>query len=469
MKRMRRWRSTARVTAAGALLAFVGGASSAVAAPPGTMVSSDPMPPPYATCIAVLHDPCYTAADLERAYGLRRLYAQGLTGKGSTIVIVDPFGSPTIGNDLQVFDAGMGLPNPPHFRVIQPTGPVPPYNPDNVGDVAKAGETTLDVEWSHAIAPGANILLVETATQESGSGGGFPQYMQGIDYVVRHDLGDVVSQSYSLPEANFGSPSVIRRMRYAYRRAASHRVTVLAATNDNGVSGGLPTSSGYYTHRVVQWPATDPLVTAVGGTRLDLDATGRRLAPDAPWNDTWQPVAALGPVPHPWASSGGLSTVFTRPAWQHAVRRVVGGRRGVPDISMSAAMSAGVLVYASYPLPKNAANGWVSGGGTSEATPEFSGIVAIADQYSRQRLNRQRLGLINPGLYKLLGERRSGIVDVTGGNNTVSFTNLSGLINTVVGYNATKGYDLVTGLGTLNASRFVPALVKAVSPPKRRR
>ena len=119
-------------------------------------------------------------------------------------------------------------------------------------------------------------------------------------------------------------------------------------------------------------------------------------------------------------------------------------------------------------MPTDYPSGWITGGGTSGATPEFAGIVAIADQYSRQRLHRQRLGLINPGLYQLLGKRNSGIVDVTGGNNTVSFRGLNGAINTVVGYNATKGFDLVTGVGTLNASAFVPALVKAVSPPKRR-
>ena len=424
--------------------------------------SSVPPVPPYAECIAKLHNPCYTADDLQTAYGLKPLYTHGLTGTGSTIVIVDPFGSPTIGNDLTVFDEGMGLPNPPHFRIVQPTGPVPPYNPDNAGMLAKAGETTLDVEWAHAIAPGANILLVETATQESGSGGGFAQYMQGIDYVVRHDLGDVVSQSYSLPEANFGSPARIKRLRYAYIRAARRRVTVLAATNDNGVSGFLPPGTTLYSHRVVQWPATDPLVTGIGGTRLSLSATGQRLAPDEPWNDTWVQVAALGPVPHPWATSGGVSSVFGRPAWQNVVRGIVGRRRGVPDISMSAALSAGVLVYTSYPVPAQYPTGWFPGGGTSEATPEFSGIIAIADQYARRRLHRGRLGLINPALYRLLGRPDSGIVDVAGGNNTVSFTGLSGVITTVTGYQARQGYDLVTGVGTLNAAKFVPALAKAV-------
>ena len=129
---------------------------------------------------------------------------------------------------------------------------------------------------------------------------------------------------------------------------------------------------------------------------------------------------------------------------------------------MSAAISAGVLVYTSYPVPAQYPTGWFPGGGTSEATPEFSGIIAIADQYARRRLHRGRLGLINPALYRLLGRPDSGIVDVTGQNNTVSFTNLSGVITTVLGYQARKGYDLVTGVGTLNAAKFVPALATAV-------
>jgi subtilase family serine protease len=199
-------------------------------------------------------------------------------------------------------------------------------------------------------------------------------------------------------------------------------------------------------------------VTAVGGTELHLTSSGTRTSPDTAWNDTWnRAVAALTKkaVPVPWASSGGLSEFFARPAYQDGVRRVVGGRRGVPDISMSAALSGAVLVYHSFP---GATAGWYTAGGTSEATPEFAGIVAIADQYAGRRL-----GLINPALYRLEAARAPGIVDVTRGSNSVAFA-ANGKTYAVRGYRAGPGYDLVTGVGTIDAARFVPELAAAAKP-----
>jgi subtilase family serine protease len=119
---------------------------------------------------------------------------------------------------------------------------------------------------------------------------------------------------------------------------------------------------------------------------------------------------------------------------------------------MSASLSGAVLIYESY---TGAPGRWGPGGGTSAASPLFAGIVAIADQYAHARL-----GLINPALYQLEREHAPGIVDVTQGNNTVSFV-LNGAELTVVGYPARRGYDLVTGVGTVNAARFVPELARA--------
>ena len=112
---------------------------------------------------------------------------------------MDAYGSPTIGHDLRVFDAGCGLPGPPSLRIIQPVGRVPRYNPSDEDMVDAAAETTTDVEAAHSIAPGARILLVETPADETLSGGGFAQFMAAEDYVVRHNLGDVISQSFGLP------------------------------------------------------------------------------------------------------------------------------------------------------------------------------------------------------------------------------------------------------------------------------
>jgi len=410
-------------------------------------------PPTSAQCMKDLGVACYSPLQVERAYNLPPLYAKGLTGKGRTIVIVDPFGSPTIRHDLRVFDRAFGLSAPPAFRVLQPVGKVPPFNPKNPGMVANAAETTLDVEWSHAIAPGANILLVETPVQESVTGGGFPQFMAAENYVITHHLGDVISQSFGLPEQNFAGRFSISRLRYAYRSARRHHVTVLAASNDFGVTGPTPADI-FYRHRIVDWPASDPLVTGVGGTRLHLNKAGVRTSPDTAWNDTHNAAALrlLGETPpFPFASTGGVSEVFTRPGYQDPVRGRTGNHRGVPDVALSASLSGAVLIFASF----NGTPVWFPGGGTSEAAPEFAGIVAIADQYAHQRL-----GLINPALYRLEQAHAPGIVDVTKGSNTVSVAD-HGQIITLQGYRARPGYDLVTGIGTINAALFVPELARA--------
>ncbi len=418
--------------------------------PAGLGLAASGGPPTSAECVRELGIACYSPLQVERAYDLKPLYAKGFSGQGRTIVIVDPFGSPTIRRDLATFDGAFGLPAPPSFRVLQPAGKVPPFNPKNAGMVSKAAETTLDVEWSHAIAPGANILLVETPVQETLSGGGFPQFMAAENYVIRHHLGDVISQSFSLPEQNFPSRSALLRLRYAYIDARRHHVTVLAATNDFGATGPTPAATGYR-HPVVSWPASDPLVTGVGGTELHLNAAGERTMPDTGWNDSRNATVRKLAGALPWAGGGGLSAIFTRPAYQDPVRATSGTRRGVPDVAMSASLSGAVLEFESF---TGAPGVWGPVGGTSEATPEFAGIVAIADQYAHRRL-----GLINPALYRLEKARAAGIVDVTKGSNTVSFAQ-DGKTFTVRGYRARPGYDLVTGVGTIDAARFVPELAR---------
>ena len=446
-------------------LAPVGTAAAAVSCPAPAFLA--PSPPTSAECVARAGVQCYSPAQMQQAYGLKPLYRRGYNGRGRTIIIVDPYGSPTIGSDLAFFDKQTGLPAPPHFRVIAPEGPIPPFptidfkHPTNydLERLAKAGETTGDVELAHEIAPGANILLVETPVTETGTGKGFGAMMAAEQYVFTHNLGDVVSQSFSLPEQNFGRRAIMR-LRYPYRTAERGGVSVFGATNDTGVTGPPATGNTLYTHRVVQWPASDPLVTAVGGTDIHLDAAGNRISPDTAWNDTWNPFVSdlqgnCAAPPMPWAGSGGLSTIFTRPAYQDAVRTIVHGRRGLPDISMNAAISDGVLTYSSY----YGFGLWgEGGGGTSAATPEFAAIIAIADQ-----LAHKRLGLINPLLYELERRHTPGIVDITKGTNTVSFHedqgHDTGPVITLNGYHARHGYDLVTGVGTPNAAHLVPALV----------
>jgi len=384
---------------------------------------------------------CYAPFQMQKAYDLNPLYAQHLDGTGRTIAIVDSFGSPTAKQDLKQFDSDFNLPDPPSFKIIQPAGPVPPYDPGNPTMVGWAAETTLDIEWAHAIAPGANILLVETPVAETEGVTGFPEIVKSENYVIKHGLADVISQSFAATERTFTADELFA-LRSAYINAEAHNVTVLAGSGDWGATGPKP-RQGFYPFRTAQWPSSDPLVTAVGGTRLDLNSQGNRNFPDIAWNETQE----LG---GPAATGGGRSIFFSRPAYQDSVQNVVASRRGQPDISLNAAVNGGVLVYTSF---GGFRVGYHIFGGVSAATPEFAGVIAIADQAAGKDL-----GLINPKLYAI--GTGSAIPDVTAGNNTVSFTDKNNQLVTVHGYPAATGYDLSTGLGTVDAALLVAALGK---------
>ncbi len=412
-------------------------------------------PPTTAQCEQALHIACYAPFQFHRAYDVGPLYKKGLNGKGETIVIVDSYGYQFIRSELATFDKAFGLPAPPSFKIIQPAGPVPPYNPKlRPMMVGWAQETSLDVEYSHAMAPGANILLVETPVPETLGVHGFPQIVQAENFVISHHLGTVISQSFGAPEAGFPNTGAIMQLRSAYKNAAANGVSVLASSGDGGATGpNTLTSQGFantfFLHRTVSWPATDPLVTALGGTQLHLTATGKHFEPDTVWNDT-------NLFNSPAASGGGLSVAFHRPAYQDTVAGAVGNSRGVPDISMSSAVDGAALVF----LDANAAQGpagFYLFGGTSEASPMFAGIVAIADQVAGHGL-----GLLNPALYKMEAAHDPGIVDVTAGTNTVTFPQ-GGSVHTVRGFDAVSGYDLASGVGTIDAALFVPELVAAAS------
>jgi subtilase family serine protease len=422
---------------------------------PGVLhaAKSAKQPPTTAECESAFEVACYEPGQIEQAYNLPALYAKGITGKGATIVIVDSFGSPTITSDLAVFDNTFGLPAPPSFKILQPAGKVPPFNNNNSDMVGWAGETTLDVEYAHTIAPGANIVLVETPVSETEGVTGFPQIVKAEEYVINHHIGDVISQSFSATEQTFPSKQTIEALRGAYLDAYAHHVTVLAASGDSGAADVGLDEQTYYTFPVTSWPDSDPLVTGVGGTQLHLDANGNHTSPDSAWNDTYSvPTNQFifgDNGPNPLASGGGKSIYFSRPSYQNGVKKVVGSSRGVPDISMSGACNGAVDVYESFP---GIAGTWDPTCGTSEATPEFAGIVALAASFAHHPL-----GLINPALYLMSALKAPGLVPVTSGNNTVTFSQ-NGQTYTVQGFSAQAGYSLVDGVGTVNAALFVPEL-----------
>jgi subtilase family serine protease len=308
-----------------------------------------------------------------------------------------------------------------------------------------AWETSLDVEYAHAVAPGAKIELVETPA--TGGGSTDPQVARAEEYVVKHHRGaTIISQSFSSTEAGL-SKAQVKQLQKSIEAAKNDYVTILAASGDAGATTVAASGSGFYTKREVNWEASDPFVTGVGGTELiESGGSYRSVA----WNDTYNTAVDKNwsgtsqPVPH--STGGGKSALFTRPPFQNGVKAVTGASRGVPDIAMSAACNGAVAVYTSFQRDKK---GWSEGCGTSEATPEFVGIVALADQ-----VKHGPLGWLNPILYKLAAEHAPGLVNVTSGNNTVSFYG-GRKKYTVAGYRARKSYSLVTGVGTINASLFV--------------
>jgi subtilase family serine protease len=443
-------------------------------------------PPTTAQCETQFGIACYQAFQLQKAYDLSPLYAKGIEGQGETIVIVDAFGSPSIASDLKTYDSQMGLPNPPSFKVITPEGPITttaknctstfsPTGPDTCSDYyGWTDETSLDVEWSHTMAPKANILLVETPMTETEGVYGMPQIVAAENYVINHHLGDVITQSFGANEQTFTSPNQIYSLRSAYLNAASHGVTVLASSGDQGSTDDIcdPASGCANPNDVIccsstqaiDWPSSDPLVTAVGGTQLHLDAAGNRTAPDSVWNDLSSTVGVTGPA-YTWGSSGGgRSAVFARPQFQNRVAGTVGGSRGTPDISMSAAVNGAVDFY---DTSDPSVAGWGIVGGTSEASPLFSGIVALSDQVAGHSL-----GDLNPALYAMgRSGSGSGIVPISQGSNSYTFCKAADLnsssacasssdLVTVPGSSANGTYNTATGWGTVNAATFVPTLAR---------
>jgi subtilase family serine protease len=403
--------------------------------------------PTIAECEAEFEIACYTPGQIEKAYNLPELYAQGDEGQGQTIVIVDSFGSPTAEKDLTKFDKIFKLPAPPSFQVIQPAGVVRPFEKDNVEMAGWAFETDLDIEYSHAIAPKSNILLVETPEEETEGVQGFPQIVAAENYVIEHHLGQVISQSFSATEQSFPNEQAILGLRSAYEAAAANGVTVTDAAGDEGTAG-VNAKEEFLKHHAASWPATDPLVTAIGGTQLHLNEAGERTAPDSVWNDIEVGIDAAG--------GGGPSKYFELPAFQTLVKTHSGNHRATPDISMSAAVNGGVLVLTGYKTEvegEPAPNTLSIVGGTSEATPLFSGIVALADQIAGHPL-----GDINQKLYELESNPESGIVDVTEGENDYIVEEEGIPPFTVKGYKAKKGYDMASGLGTVNGYVFTHAL-----------
>ena len=389
---------------------------------------------------------CYDPFQIRHAYHIDTLIDAGYTGAGRTIVIVDAFQSPTLPDDLDMFDSTYGLPDrSTFFTQVAPDG-LTPFDPTDDNMVGWSSEITLDVEWAHAVAPDAHIALVLAKSNDDAD------ILSATKFAVDHNLGDVISQSFGENESCVDS-DLLNAEHQLFAKATLKRITLLASSGDQGAAE--QTCDGNSWVQAASSPASDPLVTAVGGTELhaaDYCLTALGCDPTVnPDPGTYQGEIAWNEFDSDNASTGGgFSVLYREPLYQFAAVHNRAKQRGVPDVSYNAAIYHGVLVFWD--------GDWWLFGGTSAGSPQWAGIVAIADQKARQRL-----GFINAALYLInLNAKKyaASFHDVTDGNNTVSESDSDGNLVPVQGFDAGKGWDATTGLGSPNVDQLVGALIK---------
>jgi subtilase family serine protease len=420
----RRWSFLAVSAAALGLLA-AGAPGSALAEP----VGSD--------CLAASPPGCYTPQQFRTAYNIQPLLGRGIDGRGETVSMIVYAASPTasppqvtdIRQDLATFDGLFHLP-PAHISVVTTlAGASAPW--------AAGTEEVMDTEIVHAVAPGAalRVVLMPAIPQDTPASD-IAAMLAALPLAIRDS--DVVSFSGALGE-HFFSPAQVAEMRGILRNAAARRVTVVAASGDSGAVSDVY-DFGTAPVKEVSLPASDPFVLGVGGTTLTAGPhTGSYIGEKA-----WNQVLPQGGN---FASGGGFSGIFARPAYQDGVPGTE-ATRGVPDVAGDAGTGMALAIEAgggNYELR--------SAGGTSAATPLWGGLVALADQ-----LAGHDLGFVNPVLYRIARSPLYGQAfhDVTTGNSTVVVNGV-----TYTGYQAGPGWDPVTGLGSPNAAVLVPLLGRA--------
>jgi subtilase family serine protease len=412
---------------------------------------------PYAPC-------GYKPAQLRSAYGIDGAVQSGVNGRGQTVAIIDAFAAPTLYADAAEYAARNDPGNP--LRASQFSEHVFPTNtalegPDQCYAAGWYGEQTLDVEAVHAMAPGAHVLYV------GGSDCLDSSLVQALNYVVAGRLADVVSNSYG-DDGEDGIPAdEIRAYNQIAIEAALEGIGINFSSGDSGdeaANVGQPEPD---------FPASDPWVTAVGGTSLGIGADGKRVA-ETGWETTKSVLSnsSWGPAAYLYGSGGGTSRLFAEPAYQRGVvpdalaaENQAGTNRGrvVPDISMDGDPNTGFLVGETQTFPDGVYYDQYRIGGTSLSSPLFSGLMAVANQ-----LDRFDHGFVNPVLYKFTS--RTGAIDdvrhVAGGVVRVDYVNgidaSDGLVTSVRTFdfqgltiNTTPGYDNVTGLGTPDGRAFL--------------
>jgi len=413
----------------------------------------------------------YSPDEIQTAYNLKPLYASGLNGAGETIVITDAYGSPTIAEDAAVFSAIYGLP-PIDLEIVKAPG-----ISSNPHGVARGwdGETTLDVEWAHAIAPGAKIALLLATDRAS--------LDEAINYAVVHHLGNTISNSWSTIEG-FGNPAQYGRVNRILQMAAAQGIDVNFATGDFGDES---LRAGFIS---VDFPASSPFATGIGGTSLALNPDNS-IAFQTGWGNNLTRIAETNalnnsPVVPPlslgfqFGGGGGTSLTFDRPSFQSGLS-VPGTKRLVPDISIFGDPFTGAEIIETI-------NGQLSVGvigGTSLSTPVFSAVMAIAAQKAGHGFGQAAslvYGLPAGAVTDIVAASSPGNVTGVINGSPVSADALAApLGNTTNYYSALynspfstrwfvitfgtdtslttgPGWDNVTGVGTPNGVTFVNAI-----------
>ncbi|HZU38395.1 MAG TPA: hypothetical protein VFA18_20895, partial [Gemmataceae bacterium] len=339
----------------------------------------------------------YTPAQIRHAYGFDQINFNGTAGNGSgtTIAIVDAYDDPNVASDLHQFDAQFGLSDPTFTKVNQTGGTTMP-----TADSGWSQEIALDVEWAHAIAPAAKILLVEANSSS------MSDLMTAVQYAAKQS--GVVAVSMSWGGGEFSGESTYDSY---FQTPSGHSGVVFVASSGDS---GAPAS----------YPAISPNVLSVGGTTLNLTST-----------DSYSSESA-------WSGSGGgISAYESQPAYQKGVVTQSTTKRTNPDVAYDADPNTGFPVYDSY----GTSSAWMQFGGTSDAAPQWAALIAIADQ---GRALAGKAALDSPTLLTTLYQLpASDFHDVTTGSSTGSPVE-----------NAGPGYDLATGRGTPIANLVVAGL-----------
>jgi subtilase family serine protease len=375
---------------------------------------------------------CYSPQQIEQAYDFPN--GRGApTGAGQTIVVVDAFGSPFLGVDVHNFDVQFGYDDPNFVELDQQANYSGGGSSDQATLLNWALETSLDVEWAHALAPGAKIVLALAASDDAND-----LYEVEKEALAQYPSA-IVAQSFGGDEAGPTSdPDAETAFDQLFAQQLLHGGSIVASAGDLGASNDLP-FEGLEPAPMASYPASSPLVLSVGGTMGNpypgglLDSHGH-YGGEQVWNE-----------PDFGAGGGAPSTVYARPIWQFGFASSL--MRAEPDVSYDAAVAGGVVI----------AFGGKFGvlGGTSVGAPSWAAILALTNE-ARAKAHRPQVGLVTPLLYTLARDRstyRQDFHDVTTGSNA-----LFGADSGLPGFNAGVGYDNATGLGTPDVAKLVPDL-----------